>query len=132
APEGYAREVDVQVFRGGYGIDFFEQAAKEFSADRSGLTIKIDGNPRVWDTLIPMFAAGTPPDLAWPGWGMNLRPIIMEEQVQPWDKYLDQPAYGVPGKTWRETFKPDILKKGQFNGKTYVLPFNIDAYGWWY
>ncbi len=126
------KNVEVQAFRGGYGLDFFETAAKEFNAAHPDIKVSVDGNPRVWDVLVPRFAAGTPPDLAWPGWGMNLRPIIMEGQVLPWDKYLDQPAYGNPGKTWRETFKPDLLKAGVFNGKTYTLPFNIDCYGWWY
>ncbi len=124
--------VEVIAFQGGYGVDFFEDAAKEFNALRPDLKVSLQGSPRAWDILIPRFAAGTPPDLAWPGWGLNLRPIMVENQIQPWDKYLDQPAYGVPGKTWRETFKPDILKMGQFDGKTYVLPYNIDANGWWY
>lgn len=126
------KNVEVRAFRGGYGLDFFQEAAKEFNALHPDINVTVDGGPRVWDTLIPRFAAGTPPDLAWPGWGMNLRPIIMENQVLPWDEYLDQPAYGVPGKTWRETFKPDILKMGRFNGKIYVLPYNMDCYGWWY
>lgn len=126
------QDVEVVAFQGGYGIDFFQQAAKEFNTTHTELNVTVQGSPRAWDLLVPRFAAGSPPDLAWPGWGMNLRPIILENQVLPWDKYLDQPAFGVPGKTWRETFDPNILKMGQFEGKTYVLPFNIDAYGWWY
>lgn len=124
--------VEVVAFQGGYGIDFFQQAAKEFNQANPQWNVTVTGSPRAWDMLIPRFAAGNPPDLAWPGWGMNLHPIILDGQVLPWDKYLDQPAHGVEGKTWRETFDPNILKLGQFNGKTYVLPFNIDAYGWWY
>lgn len=129
---GQKQDVEVVAFQGGYGIDFFEQAAKEFNTTHTEMNVTVQGSPRAWDLLVPRFAAGSPPDLAWPGWGMNLRPIILENQVLPWDKYLDQPAFGVPDKTWRETFDPNILKMGQFKGKTYVLPFNIDAYGWWY
>ena len=126
------REVEVLVFQGGYGIDFFEKAAREFEAIRPGVKYTIKGDPRAWDILIPRFAAGTPPDLTWPGWGMNLAPVIKEGQIRPWDTYINQPAYGVPDKKWGDTFQPDILKKGVFDGHTLVLPFNIDVYGWWY
>lgn len=130
--QAQVKEVEVQAFRGGYGLDFFEKAAEEFNKANSGAKVTVSGAPHVWESLRVRLAAGTPPDLMWPGWGMDLRPVVMNGQLAPWDEYLDQPAYGVPGKTWRETFNPDILKKGQFNGKTYVLPYNIDAYGWWY
>lgn len=124
--------VEVLSFQGGYGVDFFQDAAAQFNKTHPDVNVTVSGSPRAWDILVPRFAAGSPPDLTWPGWAMNLRPIMMEGQIMPWDKYLDQPAYGVPGKTWRETFKPDLLKLGQFGGKTFVLPYNIDAYGWWY
>jgi len=127
-----ATDVEVIAFQGGYGIDFFQKDAAEFSKLHPDIHVNVIGNPRAWDVLVPRFASGSPPDLAWPGWGMNLLPIMMEGQILPWDKYLDEPADGVAGKTWRETFEPDILKMGQFNGHTYVMPFNIDAYGWWY
>lgn len=126
------KTVDVLVFQGGYGVDFFQKAAKEFEAEHPGVQIKIQGDPRAWDVLIPRLAAGTPPDLVWPGWGMNLMPSVREGQLLPWNKYLQEPALGMPGKTWRQTFKEDILKKGEFNGQVLVLPFNIDVYGWWY
>src|SRR5690606_35969323 len=138
-PAGYAsaqgaqRTVDVLVFKGGYGSDFFEDAAKEFEKLHPDIKVNVQGDPRAWDLLIPRLAAGTPPDLVWPGWGMNLAPVISENQILPWDKYLDKPVWGdTSGKKWRETFQPNLLAKGVFNGQTLVLPFNIDTYGWWH
>jgi len=126
------KHVEVLAFQGGYGIDFFQQAAKEYNTAHPGINVTVSGSPRAWEIVIPRLASGTPPDLVWAGWGMNLAPVISEGQALPWDQYLDQPAYGESAGTWRETFQPDLLKKGEFGGKTYVAPFNIDAYGWWY
>lgn len=126
------KKVEVLAFHGGYGVDFFQEAAKEFNAMNPEFEVDVIGSPRAWEMLKPRFAAGTPPSLTWPGWGMNLLPHIRSNQLLPWDEYLDQPAYGQPDKTWRETFNQDLLKLGQFDGKTYVLPYNIDTYGWWY
>lgn len=123
--------LDVQAFRGGYGIDFFENAAREYEKINPNVTIKISGNPQIHETLNPQFAAGTPPDLTWPGWQMNVWPLIHEGQLYPFDEYLDKPAYNST-KTWRETFIPSLLKKGQYKGKTYILPYNFDTFGWWY
>lgn len=127
------RTVEVLVFKGGYGSDFFEDAAKQFEAAHPDIQVTVQGDPRAWDLLIPRLASGTPPDLVWPGWGMNLTPVISEGQIMPWDKYLDKPAWGdTSGKKWRDTFQPNLLANGVFDGQSLVLPFNIDSYGWWY
>jgi N-acetylglucosamine transport system substrate-binding protein len=125
------KTLEVQAFRGGYGLDFFQKAAKEYEGKHPGVKITVDGNPRVWEQLIPRFADGTPPDLTWPGWGMNIWPLVFEGQLLPFDKWLDGPADGSK-KTWRQTFSPNLLVRGQYKGKTYILPYNIDAYGIWY
>lgn len=124
-------ELNVALFQGGYGIDFFEKAAKEYEAAHRGKRIKVRGNPRIWEQLRPLFVAGTPPDLSWPGWGMDHWPLVYEKKVIPLDEYLDGPPYEGAGK-WRDTFEPSLLALGQYEGKQYMLPYFFSISGWWY
>ena len=54
---GSPGEVEVASFQGGYGIDFFERAAREYEAKHPGVKIRVWGNPRVWEQLRPRFVA---------------------------------------------------------------------------
>jgi N-acetylglucosamine transport system substrate-binding protein len=123
--------LDVAVFQGGYGLDFFEQAAKEYQEKNPDAKITVWGNPRVWEQLRPKFVAGTPPDLSWPGWGFAYWPMTYEGQLLSLDEALDGPAFDGTGK-WRDTFEPALLKLGQYEGKQYMLPYHFNVMGWWY
>jgi N-acetylglucosamine transport system substrate-binding protein len=130
----FAQQVlDVACFRGGYGIDFYQKCAVEFEKLHPGVRINVEGSPRIWDQLTPRFAAGTPPDLCFPGWGMNVFSLISEGQLLPLDKWLDEQAYNTTSSaTWRSTFIPSLLAKGSYQGKCYTIPFNFDIQGWFY
>src|SRR5690348_4265761 len=49
APEKVTGKVIVRAFKGGYGIDFYQQAAKEFEAKNPGVQMDVDGSPDVAD-----------------------------------------------------------------------------------
>ena len=130
SPKG-GNEIEVAAFQGGYGIDFYEKAAREYEAAHPGIKIKVWGNPRVWDQLRPRFVQGTPPDLTFGGWDLKHWPLVYEGQIAQIDKWLDTPAYD--GKTkWRDTFDPSILAVSQYEGKQYLFPFYFSMNGWWY
>jgi len=134
APTGGGKlsgNLDVVAFKGGYGIDFYEAAAKEFEAKNPGLKINVTGDPRVWEQLRPRFVAGNPPDLTYPGWGMDQWGLAEEGELMDLDGALDSPAAEGNGK-WRDTFEPNILKLGQLDGKQYMLPYFFNVNGWWY
>ncbi|CAN5422304.1 N-acetylglucosamine/diacetylchitobiose ABC transporter substrate-binding protein [soil metagenome] len=133
APTGEGKldgKVDVQAFKGGYGIDFYQAAAKEFDA-KSGTQTTVDGNPRVWESLRLRFISGDVPDLVFPGWGMDHWALAEEGQLMTLDKALDSKPYGGTGE-WRDTFEPTLLALGQNDGKQYVLPYYFNVLGWWY
>lgn len=124
-------EIEVMAFKGGYGIDFYERAAKEFESKNSGLKINVSGNPRVWEQVRPRLIAGNPPDLMFPGWGMDHWALVEEGQLLALDAALDGPAFDGSG-SWRSTFDPKLLKLCQKDRKTYMLPYYMMVWGWWY
>jgi N-acetylglucosamine transport system substrate-binding protein len=126
-----AGALNVAAFKGGYGLDFFEDAAKEFETERPGTRVKVWGNPRVWEQLRPLFVAGKPPDLTYPGWGMDHWPLVYENQLMPLDEALAGKPWSGDGK-WADTFEPALLKLGQHDGKQWMLPYFYNINGWWY
>lgn len=125
-------ELEVRVFQGGYGVDFFEQAAKEYASTHPGVSIDLKGDPRIWEQLRPRFISGDPPGLTFPGWGMDHYALIYENQALPLDDVLLTTPYGESAGTWRDSFIPEVLKLGEYNGQTYLLPYYLNLNGWWY
>lgn len=130
-PGGAKTQVEVQAFKGGYDIDFYQTLAKEYSEKHPDVEVKVDGDPRVWEKLRPRFQGGNPPDLTFPGWGMDHWKLAEEGQLEDLGPALaEKPSEGEG--TWGDTFKPQILKLGQLDGKQYVLPYYVMLFGWWY
>ena len=132
APDsGEKQVVEVAAFEGGYGIDFYDAAAQEWAAKNPDYAVKVEGDPRVWEKLQKRFIGGTPPDLAFPGWGMDHWALAEEGQLEDLAEALKgKPAEGEG--TWGDTFNPEILKLAQLDGKQYTLPYYIMLHGWWY
>jgi N-acetylglucosamine transport system substrate-binding protein len=128
---GNGKDLDVVSFQGGFGIEFFQKAAKEYEAKHPGTHIKVTGGPRVWEQLRPRFASGNPPSLTWPGWGMDYWALIYDNQVFALNDALKTPAFDGKG-TWGDTFDPSLLKLGEYHGKQYELPYHYNIMGWWY
>ncbi|MGE0000776.1 MAG: extracellular solute-binding protein [Fimbriimonadaceae bacterium] len=123
--------VEVVAFQGGYGIDFFQDAAGEYSKLDPKVEVKVTGDPRVWEALRPRLVAGDVPDLMFPGWGMDHWALVNDGALQELDAALDEKAYN-SDQTWRSTFRPGLLDLCQKDGKTYMLPLYVMIYGWWY
>ncbi|RYG47834.1 extracellular solute-binding protein [bacterium] len=123
--------LEVVAFKGGYGIDHYEAVAKELEAKNPELKVKVSGDPRIWEKLRPRLTSGDAPDLMLPGWGLDHWALVQDDALLQLDAALDGPGPDGKGK-WRDSFKPDILKLGQKDGKTYLLPYYISLNGWWY
>ena len=102
-------DLDVVAFLGGYDIDFYVQAGKEFQEKNPGLTVKVDGDPHIWEKIRPRMVSGDTPDIMFPGWDMDQWGLVQDGQLMELDAALDSPAHD--GKTkWRDTFDPNVLK----------------------
>ncbi len=134
APTGEGKitgKLEIVAFKGGYGTDFYEQAAKEFAAKNPGLQATVEGDPHVWEKLRPRMVSGDTPDIMFPGWDMDQWGLVQDGQLMALDQALDSPSFDKRG-TWRSTFDPNVLKLCQKDGKTYMLPLYVMVYGWWY
>ena len=117
--------LDIKVFSGGYGHDFFEEAGEEYG-EAYGIEVETVGDPHMWEPLWSDFVAGNPPDVTWPGWGMKYWSLVFDDQVEQMDSYLAMPPYDSDEGTWRDTFDEQLLELGQFEGKQYMLPFHVN------
>lgn len=124
-------EIEVAAFQGGFGLDFFQYAAREYEKTHPNVSIKVWGDPRIWEKLRTRFIQGDVPDLTWPGWGMDVWALVAEGKVMPLDKYLSSKAYD-QDKLWKDTYIQSLLDKGKYQGHYYILPYNNNVFGWWY
>ena len=123
--------LDIKVFKGGYGDDFFIEAGEEYGEEH-GIEVETIGDPHLWEPLRSDFVAGNPPDVTWPGWGMKYWSLVFDEQVEQMDAYLAMTPYDSDEGTWRDTFDEQLLELGQFEGRQYMMPFHVNLNGWWY
>lgn len=125
-------KLEVRAFQGGFGVDFYAKAAREYEQTHPGVEIDLEGDPRIWEQLRPRFVGGDPPGLTFPGWGMDHYALIYEHQVTPLDDALLTSPYGKSEGTWKDTFLPAILDLGRYEGQQYLLPYYLTLNGWWY
>lgn len=122
--------VEVMVFKGGYGSDFYEKAAEEFTA-AGGPKVQVIGDPRIDQQAQPRMQRGNPPDLMYPGWRFDHWKAVDDGAIMDLTEVMKTPAADGSG-TWGDSFEPALLKLGQSGGKQYVLPYFFSVIGWWY
>lgn len=123
--------LEVQAFKGGYDIDFYQKMADAYNKAHSGAAVKVSGDPKVWDQIKPRMVAGNPPDFMFPGWGFDHWAAAEDGQIFRLEDALNSPS--ADGKTpWKDTFEPGMLELGQLDGKQVCLPYYLMMYGWWY
>jgi ABC-type sugar transport system permease subunit/ABC-type glycerol-3-phosphate transport system substrate-binding protein len=111
--------LEVPLFLGGYGIDFFEKAARSFESTHPGVTVALTGDPRVSDKLRigimeGSFPNATDANLPW-------AQLIEAGKIADLDPELNNP--GPDGKPWKDSFQPGALEHWHVSGHTYAVPF---------
>jgi N-acetylglucosamine transport system substrate-binding protein len=129
-PEEVTLEVAVE--SAGYGIELYEQMAREFEAAHPGVTVNLWGVPEIWNQLQPRFVAGNPPDLVAAVQLINHAALIEEGQILPLNDVLNSPAAGQEGTNFIDTVVPGMLQGGAREGNYYLFPWNAMTYGVFY
>ena len=116
--------LEIMYFYGGFGVEFIEDSARGFEALHPDVRVKIWASPRIAEKIRLRLLAGDPPDIAFPGWGLDVDRVIEAGLF-----YDLQPALD---KGWEKDFYPGILDMFRFAGRTYAIPFFYSTNVFWY
>ncbi|ASK62194.1 carbohydrate ABC transporter substrate-binding protein [Virgibacillus phasianinus] len=131
-------ELNVAVFQGGYGGEFWKQLAKNFEEEYPGTTVKVTANPDIGEMIRPKIIAGNPPDFVY----LNqtdpsgvTQGLIKEHGLTDLTDVFEGNALDedVPLK---DKVLPGILESVYMSpyddGKIYLAPYNYNVMGLWY
>ena len=121
--------LDIPVFVGGFGIDFFQETATLYEKQRPGVRVDIYGSPRIAQKIrvrvvAKQFPDATDADLPWPA-------LIAAEKVLDLAPYLDGPNWEGDS-LWRDTFLPGVLERWTEGQAVYGIPFGHAVMCFWY
>lgn len=136
--EGEKKELNIAIFEGGYGKDYWEEVVKKFEGDNPDVKVNMEINPKIGDIIRPKITSGNPPDFIY--LGSNNESGIAQALIK--DKALedlsdlfesDDPDGGgklkdkiLPG------FLDNNLTSPYGDGKVYLAPLYYGVTGLWY
>ena len=130
--EDSVRTVEVAVFEGGHGSDWYQKIARKYNDlhQADGVRVELWGDPRVAEKIKPRLLRGDPPEVFLVG-GLPVWLLIGAGKVYPFDSALDAPGYGadVP---WRDQFVAGTLDTYTSEGHVYAVPSSFSAWAGWY
>jgi ABC-type sugar transport system permease subunit/ABC-type glycerol-3-phosphate transport system substrate-binding protein len=121
--------VEMPVFEGGEGLDFFFECARAYEQGHPGVKIDLYGDPRIHDKVRVRVLERSFPEVT--NARLNYWALIRNGDVLPLDTFLDQPNWEGDA-TWRDSFLPGTLDRYLYEGKTYGIPFMASIYAVWY
>ena len=109
--------IEVTLFEGGEGLDFYRRTAEEFQL-ASGVPVQLIGDPAIADRMRMRVLEGNYPEVS--NANIDVWNLIEHGQIQPLNRWLDERSNN--GASWRETFLPGSLNQYQKDGDTYGVP----------
>ncbi|MGP4038739.1 carbohydrate ABC transporter substrate-binding protein [Gracilibacillus sp. D59] len=135
---GESEVLDIAVFEGAYGSDYWTAVADKFMEENPGTQINIESNPKIGDLIRPKIVSGNPPDLIY----LNAadpsgvtQALIDEKGIEEITDLFDRT---VPGEdvTIKEKLIDGALESKFMapygDGKVYLAPYNYNLMGLWY
>ncbi|MWV43712.1 carbohydrate ABC transporter substrate-binding protein [Paenibacillus sp. HJL G12] len=129
-------ELNIAVFQGGYGREYWDQVSDEFMKEHPGTKINITASPKIAELVRPKIVAGNPPDLMYIAGGDNLP--ILDGLIK--DKALTDLSdifnTDDGSGALKDKMLPGVLESRSMapygDGKIYLAPFNFGVLGLWY
>jgi len=130
-------ELNIAVFQGGYGRDYWDSVAAEFMKDYPGTKINITASPKIAELIRPKIVAGNPPDFMYIS-GSDNTPILEglvkdKALLDLTDVFESNTDAGVPLKS---QILSGVLESSSLSpygdGKIYLAPYNFGVMGLWY
>ncbi len=129
-------ELNVAVFQGGYGREYWDSIAEEFMKDYPGTKINITASPKIAELVRPKIVAGNPPDFMYVAGSDNMPIIdglIKDKALLDLTDIFNEASEGAPLK---DKILPGVLESRSSSpygdGKVYLAPYNFDVMGLWY
>jgi len=129
SPASAQVRIEMPVFEGGAGLDFFFECARTYEKETPGMIVDLYGDPRIADKARVRILEGSYPEVT--NAGLNYWALIRNGDILPVDEYLDQPSWE-GDTTWRDSFLPGSLDRYTYQGKTYGIPLMYSVYAVWY
>jgi N-acetylglucosamine transport system substrate-binding protein len=138
AKEFENKELDVAVFQGAYGREFWDALAEKFQEAYPGTRIHITANPRIGEMIRPKMVAGNIPDFIYLDAGEQsgvVTSLIKDRELTDLTGLFNERALDRE-RLIRDAILPGILDSNicsPYNdGKIYLAPYNYCVMGLWY
>ncbi|KQV07278.1 N-acetylglucosamine/diacetylchitobiose ABC transporter substrate-binding protein [Leifsonia sp. Root112D2] len=122
--------VDAVIFKGGYGIDYANFAAKQVEKKQPGSTVKVTAQTNIAQTLQPRFVGGNPPDVIDNSGAGIIAINTIRDQLADLTSVVNAKNY--EGKVIKDTLYDGVMAPGTFDGKFVQLNYVLTVYAIWY
>lgn len=131
-------ELDIAVFEGGYGREFWETVTKNFEEAYPGVTITMEASPKIGELIRPKLLSGNSPDFIYLNAGDSsglTQGLIKDRGIMDITSVFDEMALDkdIP---LRDVINDGFLESKNMSpygdGKVYLAPFNYFLTGLWY
>lgn len=132
------KELNIAVFEGGYGREFWDTVVKKFEEAYPGVKINIEANPKIGDLVRPKMLSGNSPDFIYLSDGDSsglTKGLIKDRGIMDITSVFEEMALD------KDVPLKDVISEGFLetkkmspygDGKVYLAPFNYYLTGVWY
>lgn len=115
------KEIEIPLFVGGFGIKFYQNAAREFEREHPGVRVNLYGDPRIDDQVRIRVMEGNYPN-ATNTPNIPLYRLIETGKILDLAPYLEGPNWENDAR-WRDTFFPGALEPWAHGEHIWAVPF---------
>lgn len=130
-------ELEVAVFQGGYGREYWDTIAESFMEQYPGTKVNITASPKIAEIVRPKIVAGNPPDFMYISGSDNtpiLDGLIKDNALLDLTDVFNETVDG--GEALKDKILPGVLESRSMapygDGNIYLAPFNFGVMGLWY
>ncbi|WP_337104209.1 carbohydrate ABC transporter substrate-binding protein [Paenibacillus sp. YIM B09110] len=132
------KELNVAVFQGGYGREYWDTVAEDFMKDYPGTKITITASPKIAELVRPKIVAGNPPDFMYIAGSDNtplLNGLIKDNALLDLTEVFNETTEET-GAPLKDKILSGVLESRSSSpygdGKVYLAPYNFAVMGLWY